>query len=275
VNRLCSVFGVSRSSYYDYRHRKREIDIERIRLRTKVTEIFNKSRGSAGTRTIVTKMCEAGEDIGRFKVRRLMKEASLESKQPKPPAYKTAKVERPDIPNYLDRKFDVMEPNQVWCGDITYVWSQGRWVYLAVVLDLYARRVIGWSLSKRADAELVIAALDMAYQLRGKPSGVLFHSDQGSQYASKSFRQRLWRYRMKQSMSRRGNCWDNAPMERVFRSFKSEWMPSEGYRSFSEAKKDIGYYLMDYYNWYRPHQSNGGMAPTAAEEKLILLSGNS
>jgi putative transposase len=275
VNRLCSVFDVSRSSYYDYRHRKRKIDIERIRLRTKATEIFNKSRGSAGTRTIVTKMCDDGEDIGRFKVRRLMKEASLESKQPKPPAYKTAKVERPDIPNHLDRKFDVMEPNQVWCGDITYVWSQGRWVYLAVVLDLYARRVIGWSLSKRADAELVIAALDMAYQLRGKPSGVLFHSDQGSQYASKSFRQRLWRYRMKQSMSRRGNCWDNAPMERVFRSFKSEWMPSEGYRSFSEAKKDIGYYLMDYYNWYRPHQSNGGLTPTAAEEKLILLSGNS
>ena len=275
MNRLCSVFDVSRSSYYDYRHRKRKIDIERIRLRTKATEIFNKSRGSAGTRTIVTKMCEDGEEIGRFKVRRLMKEASLESKQPKPPAYKTAKVERPDIPNHLDRKFDVMEPNQVWCGDITYVWSQGRWVYLAVVLDLYARRVIGWSLSKRADAELVIAALDMAYQLRGKPSGVLFHSDQGSQYASKSFRQRLWRYRMKQSMSRRGNCWDNAPMERVFRSFKSEWMPSEGYRSFSEAKKDIGYYLMDYYNWYRPHQSNGGLAPTAAEEKLILLSGNS
>ena len=115
----------------------------------------------------------------------------------------------------------------------------------------------------------------MAYQLRGKPKGVLFHSDQGSQYASKLFRQHLWRYRMKQSMSRRGNCWDNAPMERVFRSFKSEWMPAEGYRSFSEAKRDIGCYLMDYYNCYRPHQRNGGRAPTVAEENLNLLSGNS
>lgn len=222
----------------------------------------------------MTKMREASEVVGRFKVRRLMKEAGLESKQPKPAAYKIAKVERPDIPNHLERKFDVKRPNQVWCSDITYVWSQDRWVYLAVVLDLYARRIVGWSLSERPDAGLVVTALDMAYQLRGKPLGVMFHSDQGSQYASKLFRQHLWRYRMKQSMSRRGNCWDNAPMERVFRSYKSEWMPSEGYRSFSDAKKDISHYLMDYYNGYRPHQSNGGMAPAVAEETPNVLSGN-
>jgi len=275
VNRLCSAFEVSRSSYYDYRRRIKRIDVERIRLRVKATEIFNKSRQAAGSRTILSKMLEDDENIGRFKVRSLMKEAGLVSKQPKPPAYKTEKVERPDIPNHLDRQFDVKQPNQVWCGDITYVWSQGRWVYLAVVLDLYVRRVVGWSLSEKPDAELVVAALNMAYQLRGKPKDVLFHSDQGSQYASKSFRQYLWRYRMKQSMSRRGNCWDNAPMERVFRSFKSEWMPAEGYRSFSEAKRDIGCYLMDYYNCYRPHQRNGGRAPTVAEENLNLLSGNS
>ena len=275
MNRLCSVFEVSRSSYYDYRRRSKRIGVERIRLRIKATEIFNKSRQAAGSRTILSKMLEDDENIGRFKVRSLMKEAGLVSKQPKPPAYKTEKVERPDIPNHLDRQFDVKQPNQVWCGDITYVWSQGRWVYLAVVLDLYVRRVVGWSLSEKPDAELVVAALNMAYQLRGKPKDVLFHSDQGSQYASKSFRQYLWRYRMKQSMSRRGNCWDNAPMERVFRSFKSEWMPAEGYRSFSEAKRDIGCYLMDYYNCYRPHQRNGGRAPTVAEENLNLLSGNS
>ena len=275
MNRLCSVFGVSRSGYYVYLHRIKRIDAERIRLRVKATEILNKSRHSAGSRTIMIKMHEDGEIIGRFKVRRLMKEAKLESKQPKPAAYKTAKTERPDIPNHLDRKFEVERPNQVWCGDITYVGSQGRWVYLAVVLDLYARRVVGWSLSSRADAELVITALNMAHQLLGKPQDVVFHSDQGSQYASKSFRQHLWRYCMKQSMSRPGNCWDNAPMERMFRSFKSEWMPSAGCRSFLEAKKDIGHYLMDYYNWYRPHQNNGGMAPIVAEKKLNLLSGNS
>lgn len=272
---LCSTFNVSRSSYYGYRHRSRRIDPERIRLRIKVTEIFNKSRQSAGSRTIVTKMREEGEVVGRFKVRRLMKEAGLESKQPKPAAYKIAKTEHPDVPNHLERKFDVKQPNQVWCGDITYVWSQGRWAYLAVVLDLYTRRVIGWKLSDRPDAELAVAALVMAYQLRGQPAEVMFHSDQGSQYSSKLFRQYLWRYRMKQSMSRRGNCWDNAPMERVFRSYKSEWMPSGGYQSFSVAKKDIGHYLMDYYNGYRPHQHNGGIAPAVAEKTPNILSGNS
>ena len=220
------------------------------------------------------KMRDAGETIGRFKTRRLMKEANLVSKQPKPAVYKIAKVERPDIPNHLNREFQVEQPNQVWCGDITYVWSQGRWAYLAVVLDLYTRRVVGWKLSKQADANLAIAALDMAYQLRGKPQNVMFHSDQGSQYGSRSFRQRLWRYRMKQSMSRRGNCWDNAPMERLFRSYKSEWMPSEGYRLFVDAQKDISHYLMGYYNDYRPHQANNGMSPNAAEERLKQLSGN-
>jgi putative transposase len=274
VNRLCSIFEVPRSTYYGYRNRKRKIDGERIRLRIKVAEIFNISRQSAGSRTIVDRMREEGESIGRFKVRRLMKEARLESKQPKPYAYKTAKVERPDIQNHLDREFNVKQPNLAWCGDITYVWVQNRWVYLAVVMDLYARRVVGWSLSDKPDSKLTVSALNMAYQLRGQPKEVMFHSDQGVQYASRSFRQHIWRYRMKQSMSRRGNCWDNAPMERVFRSFKSEWMPTTGYRSFTEAKKDIGQYLMDYYNWYRPHQRNGGMTPIMAEEKLNYVSGN-
>ena len=275
MNRLCSIFEVPRSTYYGYRNRKRRIDSERIRLRIKVAEIFNISRQSAGSRTIVDRMREEGESIGRFKVRRLMKEARLESKQPKPYAYKTAKVERPDIPNHLDREFNVKQPNLVWCGDITYVWVQNRWVYLAVVMDLYARRIVGWSLSDKPDTKLTVSALNMAYQLRGQPNEVMFHSDQGVQYASRSFRQHIWRYRMNQSMSRRGNCWDNAPMERVFRSFKSEWMPTTGYRSFSEAKKDIGQYLMDYYNWYRPHRNNGGISPILAEERLNYVSGNS
>lgn len=122
VRKLCSLFSVSRSSYYDHLHRRKRIDVARLRLRAKATSIFNASRQSAGSRSIVTKLRGQGEIIGRFKVRRLMKEANLVSKQPKPPAYKVAKVERPDIPNHLDRQFDVKLPNQVWCGDITYIW---------------------------------------------------------------------------------------------------------------------------------------------------------
>jgi putative transposase len=108
----------------------------------------------------------------------------------------------------LAREFTVASPNQVWCGDIAYIWASGRWYYLAVVLDLFARRIVGWAMSAHPDADLTCKALDMAYEQRGKPKGLLFHSDQGSQYGSTLFRQRLWRYRFIQSMSRRGNCWE-------------------------------------------------------------------
>ncbi|RQI22521.1 IS3 family transposase [Pseudomonas aeruginosa] len=243
------------------------------RINSQVNQLFSQSRGSAGSRSILGMLREEGVTIGRFRVRRLMRELGLVSKQPGSHAYKQATVERPDIPNRLNREFATEHPNQVWCGDITYVWAQGRWHYLAAVLDLHTRRVIGWAFSAKPDAELVIKALDMAYEQRGKPQQVLFHSDQGSQYVSRLFRQRLWRYRMQQSMSRRGNCWDNSPMERLFRSLKSEWVPSTGYLTAQEAQRDISHYLMHRYNWIRPHQFNDGLPPAVAEEKLNPLSG--
>lgn len=273
VETVCGLFSVSTTSYYDQIKRQRVVDAERVKLRAEVRQVFNKSRGSAGSRSIVTKLVEKGINIGRFKVRSLMEEAGLVSKQPGGHRYKTAKEERPDIPNHLSREFDVSAPNTVWCGDITYIWAGNQWCYLAVVIDLFARRVVGWSLSDHPDADLVIKALEMAYEQRGRPKRVMFHSDQGSQYGSLRFRQLLWRFQINQSMSRRGNCWDNAPMERLFRSLKTEWIPKLGYSNIAEAKRDIGEYLMDYYNGYRPHRKNGGLSPIAAEEKLNLLSG--
>jgi len=273
VELVCSAFDIATSSYYDYQQGRQLVDVERLMLRSKIKELFNTSRGSAGSRTLLGMMRALGHDIGRFKVRRLMVEADLVSKQPGSHAYKVAEVERPDIPNHLDRAFAVDVANEVWCGDITYIWADSRWHYLAVVMDLYRRRVVGWAMSTSPDAQLAVNALDMAYEQRGKPQGVMFHSDQGCQYASHLFRQRLWRYRMKQSMSRRGNCWDNAPMERLFRSLKSEWIPPLGYTSKTEAAKDISYYLMDYYNWRRPHQFNDGVPPAKAENPSNLMSG--
>ncbi|WP_446939312.1 IS3 family transposase [Pseudomonas aeruginosa] len=269
VEVVCSAFDVARSCYYVHRLRRRRVDARRVALRSQVNQLFSQSRGSAGSRSILGMLREEGVTIGRFRVRRLMRELGLVSKQPGSHAYKQATVERPDIPNRLNREFATEHPNQVWCGDITYVWAQGRWHYLAAVLDL----LIGWAFSAKPDAELVIKALDMAYEQRGRPQQVLFHSDQGSQYASRLFRQRLWRYRMQQSMSRRGNCWDNSPMERLFRSLKSEWVPSTGYLTAQEAQRDISHYLMHRYNWIRPHQFNDGLPPAVAEEKLNPLSG--
>lgn len=270
---VCSVFEISSSSYYEYFQRPRHIDGERVYLRSEVSRLFTLSRNSAGSRTLVDMMRELGHQVGRFKVRRLMKEAQLISKQPGSHRYKHATVERPDIPNHLHRAFDVDAPNQVWCGDITYIWAGQRWCYLAAVIDLYRRRVVGWAMSDKPDATLVTKALSMAYEQRGKPKGVMFHSDQGSQYGSRQFRQHLWRYRMRQSMSRRGNCWDNAPMERLFRSLKTEWVPATGYTSLAEATRDISAYLMDYYNWQRPHSHNEGIPPAKAEGRPNLLSG--
>lgn len=273
VELVCAALGVPRSCLYAYRQRCQRIDGDRMALRSQVHELFVESRSSAGSRSLMGMMREQGVAIGRFKVSRLMEELGLICKQPGRHAYRQATVERIDIPNHLNRQFGVERPNQVWCGDITYIWAQGAWHYVAAVLDLFTRRVVGWAFSTRPDADLVVRALEVAYEQRGRPEGVMFHSDQGSQYASRKFRQRLWRYRMEQSMSRRGNCWDNAPMERLFRSLKSEWVPTEGYPTAQEAHRDISHYLMHRYNWLRPHQFNEGVAPAVAEEKLNVVSG--
>ena len=127
----------------------------------------------------------------------------------------------------------------MWCGDVTYIWAGNRWIYLAAVMDLYARCIIGWALCNRPDSPLTTGALRVAYESRGGPQQLMFHSDQGCHYTRIEFRQMLWRYRIRQSMSRRGNCWDNAPMERFFRSLKTEWMPEHGYASQGQAEADV------------------------------------
>ncbi len=230
-----------------------------------------KSKGAAGSRTISASLKANGHDVGRYKAARLMEEAGVESKQPPKHSYKKdVSKEHVDIANHLNRQFAVTEQNQVWCGDITFIWAGTCWVYLAVVLDLFSRRVVGWAMSASPDTELVSAALRMAYETRCRPANVMFHSDQGCQYTSKSYRKLLGRYSITQSMSRRGNCWDNAPMERMFRSLKSEWVPKTGYANFADAKADVSDYVMRYYNEERPHSYNGYLTPVESERLLSV-----
>src|SRR5690606_18513258 len=162
---------------------------------------------------------------------RLMKEQRLVSKQPGAHKYKPATAEHLSIPNRLNRRFTVTAPNRVWCGDITFIRAGGRWIYLAVVLDLYARKVVGWAISDKAQTEAVIKALDEADSRQGKPTGVTIQSVKSAQYKRMKYRQQRWRYSTQQSMSHRGNCWDNATMERLFRSLKPVCIPDKGYRS--------------------------------------------
>ena len=196
-----------------------------------------------------------------------MKTMNLVSCQLPKHAYRKAAQEHVAIPNLLDRQFAVTEPNQVWCGDVSFIWTGNRWAYLAVVMDLFARKPIGWAMSYSPDSSLTCQALTMAFEYRGQPKNVMFHSDQGTHYTSRKFRQLIWRYRLTQSMSRRGNCWDNSPMERFFRSLKTEWVPTTGYRSFTEAKRKVGDYILGYYSRLRPHSYNGGLTPNESEKR--------
>lgn len=208
-----------------------------------------------------------GLPLSRYRAGRRMKALGLVSNQQPKHRYKRAEQPHVSIPNLLERQFEVDAPDKVWAGDITYVWTGKRWAYLAVVMDLFARKPVGWALSLTPDSELTKKALAMAYESRGEPNGVMFHSDQGCQYTSLAFRQQLWRYQMVQSMSRRGNCWDNSPMERFFRSLKTEWIPEIGYGSFEEAKHGVTDYIIGYYSQFRPHTHNDGLAPNAAERQ--------
>jgi putative transposase len=267
VKMLCETFDVHRSSYKYWAKRSETNSPTRLKEVAMVKSIFSESNGSAGARTISGIATKRGMTLSRYRSGRLMKQCQLVSCQQPKHAYKKAKQEHVEIPNHLNRQFDVASPNQVWCGDVTYIWTGRRWAYLAIVMDLFARKPIGWAMSHSPDSQLTGDALSMAFESRGRPENVMFHSDQGCHYTSKKFRQLLWRYQIKQSMSRRGNCWDNAPMERFFRSLKSEWVPPMGYRSFSEAKTEIINYIIGYYSRVRPHRHNDGLTPNASEIK--------
>ena len=265
ISRLCAVFEVPRTSYYYHVNNRTKENPERDRLRDKVILIHRQSRGSSGARVIAKQLTLDGNKTGRYKVRSLMKEAGIRSKQPNKHKYKIAEDESRIAPNILQRQFNVAAPNQIWSGDVTYIWAGNKWLYLAVVVDLYARKIVGWACSNSPDSKLTCAALRVAYESRGKPQGVLFHSDQGCHYTSLKFRQTLWQYQIKQSMSRLGNCWDNAPTERFFRSFKTEWMPKECYSSYEDAEKDVLKYIHQYYNTKRLHSYNDYRTPEMAE----------
>ncbi|MDT4833557.1 Integrase core domain protein [compost metagenome] len=209
VNDCCRVFEVSRSSFYAWRQRQGKVNPEREKLKAALVKHHKASRASAGSRTLSKELQANGYRVGRFMARSLMREAGIVSRQRRRHKYKSSGTESLVAPHVLKREFDVSAINQVWCGDVTYIQVGKRWLYFAAVLDLFARRIVGWSFSMTSDAELVCEALRMAVELRGHPKDVLFHSDQGCQYTSHKFRNELLEHGHRQSMSRKGECWDD------------------------------------------------------------------
>ncbi len=274
---MCRLLGVKCSSYYDWRKRPAKvIPAEELALRRRMKDLFKASRESLGSRRMAKQLRAEGFQIGRERTRKLMKALGLQVKQKRKYKITTDSKHRlPVADNVLDRQFLPTGPNQAWGTDITYLWTQEGWLYLAVVIDLYSRRVVGWAMDRRMKKALVIRALMMAVNLRRPPAGLIHHSDRGSQYASHDYQKLLKRYGIVTSMSRKGNCWDNAPVERFFSSLKREWTGDRLYRTRREAIADVREYVAVYYNAKRLHSTLGYKTPLDYEKKLNKVSGNS
>jgi transposase InsO family protein len=237
VKDLCRMLRVQRSAYYDWRaHPGKVVPPQELALRRRMRALFAASRDSLGSRTMMRNLRDEGFEIGRDKTRRLMKRLGLKVKQKR--KYKVTTDSKHNLPvanNVLNREFSPSAPNQAWGTDITYLWTQQGWIYLAVVIDLYSRRVVGWAIDRRMKTALVVRALMMATNLRKPPPGLICHSDRGSQYASHDYQKLLKQHKMICSMSRKGDCWDNAPVERFFSSLKREWTGDRLYRTRLDA----------------------------------------
>ena len=275
VQKLLALLEVKKSSYYDWKGKEADvICAEEFRLCQRMKALFEASRQSLGSRMMVKQLRAEGFDIGRYRVRKLMKKLNLIVKTKRKYQITTdSKHSMPVAGNGLDRQFNPAEANQVWASDITYIWTQQGWLYLAVVIDLYSRRIVGWCIDKHMTQILVIRALKMAIGLRQPKPGLMHHSDRGSQYASKAYQELLNDNGMICSMSRKGNCWDNSPVERFFRSIKQEWIGDQLYQTRNQAVADLREYLMVYYNTKRLHSTLGYQTPMQFENNFKMVSG--
>ena len=237
-----------------------------------VKQIADSSDYTYGSRRMKKALNALSFPVTRNKAKKLMQEADISVKQRKKYKVTTdSNHQQPIYDNLIERQFSVAEPDQVYVADITYIWTQEGWLYLAVVIDLFSRKIVGWSMSSRMKSQLVCDALEMAIWQRRPPSGLIHHSDRGSQYASKVFRKLLEHHNFKGSMSRKGNCWDNAVAESFFGSLKQERVQWKSYQSRYEAQQDILDYISMFYNSYRLHSYLDYCSPNDFEEQFIEM----
>jgi putative transposase len=236
-------------------------------LSEKVKTSHENSRETYGARRIVKDLVADDEVISRTRAGRLMKQQDLKSKSKRKfKATTNSNHKHPVAPNLLDRQFQVERPDSVYAGDITYIWTDEGWLYLAVLIDLYSRAVVGWAMSERMTAKLANDALMMAVWKRKPNKGLMVHSDRGSQYASGLYQETIKEHGLICSMSRKGNCWDNAPSESFFHTLKVELVHHRRYRTRQEAKQDIFEYIEVFYNRQRRHSTIGYHTPLGYEQ---------
>jgi putative transposase len=268
VRTLCRMLEVSPAGFYDWNSRApSRRSVEDARLTGLIQTSFLASDKTYGSPRVWRDLADWGERCGTKRVARLMRAASLRAraKRRRPPIDEGLRPEHLLAPNVLDREFAAERPNQKWVADFTYLWTTEGWLYVAIVLDLYSRKVVGWSMSAQMTAQLVIDALVMAIWRRGRPVELLHHSDQGSQYTSEDFQRLLAAQGITCSMSRKGDCWDNAAIESFFSTLKTERTGRRRYASRDEARADVFDYIERFYNPRRRHSTLGQVSPDQFE----------
>lgn len=267
VSRMCRQLDVSRTGYCQWRTRPpSERSMANQRLDVQVAAIHRASRRSYGRERIHRQMHEQGIPIGRERIRNSLRRQGLRPVYRRPYRVTTdSSHDKPLAPNVLKRRFEGWAVNQAWVGDITYVATDEGWLYLAVIMDLASRRIVGWSMSDRIKADLVCEALRSAYWQRKPGPGLIMHTDRGSQYASRPYRALIRDFRMTASMSRKGNCWDNAAMESFFKTLKVERIYQVHYPTRAQARLDIVDWIEGFYNRQRLHSSVSYRTPVSME----------
>lgn len=270
VRLMCRALGVTPQGYSQWSKRavrREHREREDRRLRDRIRIAHAESRRTYGRKRVTKELRERGLSIGEKRVGRLMKLEKLQAKAARKFKVTTdSRHHHPIAPNILARDFNADAPNQKWAGDITYLWTGEGWLYLAVVMDLYSRRIVGWALKERLGSALVCAALQMAVKHRGR-FGTLCHFDRGTEYASDVFQALLRRCGFRCSMSRKGNCWDNAVVESFFHSLKVEAVHGETFRTRDEARRAVLGWLEGFYNTTRRHSSLGYLSPREFEQR--------
>lgn len=274
IQMMCEVFSVSRAGYYAWKKRpesKRKKDDRRFLTHIKTS--FQSSRDTYGYRRIHQDLRDQNEDCGKHRIARIMRENGIRPKTKRKFRVTTdSKHNKPIHENHLSRQFNAAMPNQRWVSDITYIPTVEGWLYLATVMDLYSRKIVGWAMSNRMTDTLVTDALKMAlFRRKIRASDLLLHSDRGSQYAGDNYQKLLGTYGIICSMSRAGDCWDNAAMESFFHSLKTECVHHERYTTRDEAKKSVFDYIEVFYNRRRRHSFLGYKSP---EQFELLASEN-
>jgi len=269
---LCRVLEVSRSGFYSWRGRPASATHKaNARMTTEISAVHRGSRATYGSPRVHAELRAQGHAVSRNRVARLMRLEGLQARRKR--RFRTTTDSRhnlPIAPNELSRHFEVSAPNVAWVTDITYVWTREGWLYLAALLDLFSRRVVGWATSDSLSRQLALDALAVALRARRPPEGLIHHSDRGSQYASDDYRQALAEVGIRASMSRKGDCWDNAVAESFFSTIKAELIQDADFLDRNSASAAIDEYIHVFYNHQRRHSHNGYLSPVAFELKAQI-----